>query len=524
MLRNGFEDPLSTGLSRHRILAVSMSLPSQIPTELVPTTVELLRQCPRLRILVLGKTGAGKSKLINHVFGVDVTAHDPESRTPGDHDIDKELKSDKNHGFVLHDSKGFESGEEENLNTVLAFIKRRSEMLALHDRLHAIWLCIEIPFAGQRMFETGDEELLREVLGKIPIFVVFTKLDLLYGRIEGDLLEEDEKAEYMLPEEFNAIVSRSAKEKIDQLRNDLSQKLGAAPSTGYTSSRPGVTNLPPPARASVAASDASLRNAEEYVAMVSTKDGYTATIEALVSKVLEHLPKKVWFTWAMAQRASASANIEASIEVGRRGYWPGPSSNFIGVSMLKYLDVLCKDILCTWNMYDPHNHLRSPEFSALVFVIIRDLYDSATEESSSFNKNFLQAVAECYLNPAVRFLGEWFNEKLGNSDKSLRCLMGLIVDLTLIMDTVFWLTQQDPAEPLTRKSLNTALMLYNDRKDHIQRITFTSASGRGSMHRGSGSVYSQTPRSRRSGSLSQSIDSSQRGTRAGRSRPRTRCG
>ncbi|KAI6096170.1 hypothetical protein EDD16DRAFT_1674670 [Pisolithus croceorrhizus] len=46
------------------------SLRTATPGGLKPTTEDLIEQCPRFRILVIGKTGAGKSSLINRIFGI----------------------------------------------------------------------------------------------------------------------------------------------------------------------------------------------------------------------------------------------------------------------------------------------------------------------------------------------------------------------------------------------------------------------------------------------------------------------
>jgi hypothetical protein len=47
--------------------------------------------------------------------------------------------------------------------------------------------------------------------------------------------------------------------------------------------------------------------------------------------------------------------------------------------------------------------------------------------------------------------------------------MGFIVDLTLTMDTLFWLTKQDPGTPITIRSINAALKIYKKRKGDVHR-------------------------------------------------------
>ena len=46
----------------------------------------------------------------------------------------------------------------------------------------------------------------------------------------------------------------------------------------------------------------------------------------------------------------------------------------------------------------------------------------------------------------------------------MRCLIGFIVDLTLVMDTLFWLTRHHGAEMITVTVINRALKMYNARK------------------------------------------------------------
>jgi hypothetical protein len=57
----------------------------------------------------------------------------------GEHDIEDELTFTQHHGYVFHDSRGFEAGNEEELRIVQEFVRRRSQERRLHNRLHAIW-------------------------------------------------------------------------------------------------------------------------------------------------------------------------------------------------------------------------------------------------------------------------------------------------------------------------------------------------------------------------------------------------
>jgi len=44
-----------------------------------------------------------------------------------------------NERFVVHDSLGFEAGDEGNMEIVKDFVARRKAMPRLKDQLHAIW-------------------------------------------------------------------------------------------------------------------------------------------------------------------------------------------------------------------------------------------------------------------------------------------------------------------------------------------------------------------------------------------------
>lgn len=62
----------------------------------------------------------------------------------GQHDISDELVFTKHPGYVFHDSRGFENGDEDQLKIIQKFVRDRSQRTALHKRLHAIWSVLPI--------------------------------------------------------------------------------------------------------------------------------------------------------------------------------------------------------------------------------------------------------------------------------------------------------------------------------------------------------------------------------------------
>lgn len=82
-----------------------------------------------------------------------------------------------NERFMVHDSLGFEAGDERNIDIVKQFILRRKAMPQPQDQVHAVWyegplrcvalltkrfrLCLEIPYFGGRLLEAGVEQFLK---------------------------------------------------------------------------------------------------------------------------------------------------------------------------------------------------------------------------------------------------------------------------------------------------------------------------------------------------------------------------
>ncbi|KAI6023591.1 hypothetical protein BKA83DRAFT_4261648 [Pisolithus microcarpus] len=404
---------------------------------LQPTTDKILQICPRFRILVIGKTGVGKSTLINRAFGVTaaVSAH----YRPGEANIETELTSPENTLFVLHDSKGFEPGEDTNYEAAKRFIlSRRSG--ALKDRLHAVWFCLESPRAGARLLESAAEDFLKSkqaTLGTIPLIIVFTKYDEFVNEVDMNMPDQSletagRKAESTLKKHYNRFIHPLAR-----------------------------VSLP-------------------HVA-VSTEEGYEKTLPELVqltysmvSQWVAHEPSVVS---NMAQRVNPALKIQGTIDIGKKKYWTAlrSSPNFAGHTVWDCLYVIHTDIVTVWNFPTPH--LLSKEFKELMVKMVEDLHVPNAPDPASmltFSGGSLVAAVSAVLaalaNPAAPIVipivaglavGSWAYCVYCQSQVVQQRFIAFIVDLTHVMETLFIITE-GRHERVGRRAIKLAYNAYND--------------------------------------------------------------
>lgn len=95
-------------------------------------------------------------------------------------DIDQEFKSKNDDRFILHDSRGYEPGNDKVCQILDAFIKERGpdSKRPAAEKIDVIWcvdnkqtamelinilkrLLITVPYAGSRLIERGDEAVMR---------------------------------------------------------------------------------------------------------------------------------------------------------------------------------------------------------------------------------------------------------------------------------------------------------------------------------------------------------------------------
>lgn len=105
------------------------------PEGLWQATEDLIKRCPRFRILVIGKLGVGRFTLIKRVFGVETTniTDSPLPRAG----VENELTSPQNDRLALHIFNAHEGYDK-----VEAFIEQKECMSDVKNQLHAVWYVI----------------------------------------------------------------------------------------------------------------------------------------------------------------------------------------------------------------------------------------------------------------------------------------------------------------------------------------------------------------------------------------------
>ncbi|KAB1658522.1 YcjF family protein [Pseudoclavibacter sp. CFCC 11306] len=125
-------------------------------------------QLPRYNLAVIGATGAGKSTLINAVFGEDLAATGVGA--PVTQQVS--LYTNDEGTLGLYDFKGVESFDQLR-DVVRSFKKTYAERAKAGEPIHGIWFCIK---AADRRFDQTQRRLVEDLAAlDVPVFLVITQ-------------------------------------------------------------------------------------------------------------------------------------------------------------------------------------------------------------------------------------------------------------------------------------------------------------------------------------------------------------
>lgn len=197
----------------------------------------LVPECPRLRILVMGQQGVGKSTICSKVLGISAEqVCDQTLLIPGELELIfqagvshrgtgtaasavwDEITGLQNTHLILHDSGGFRPNRDGEMKEIQSFIQYRRDQKLLKDQLHCIWsgyshslihrnfLTIDrycVSSTGPRNLQDDGVEgdFFKLDTGQIPVFVIFTKFDLLIKDHRDQLEEENPSLSQKTPQQ-----------------------------------------------------------------------------------------------------------------------------------------------------------------------------------------------------------------------------------------------------------------------------------------------------------------------------------
>lgn len=158
---------------------------------------ERLKNLNKLNIIVVGKSGVGKSTLINSLFRGNFAA-----TGLGRPVTDKIRKIEKkDYPMAVYDTPGFElsKGQQTKVkDEIIALIQKGFMSKDINDAIHCIWYCINV--GGNRTFDETELTWLRELTEsnkrtQVPIIVVLTqscpkkKAQEMKALVEGENLD-----------------------------------------------------------------------------------------------------------------------------------------------------------------------------------------------------------------------------------------------------------------------------------------------------------------------------------------------
>lgn len=148
----------------------------KIAQEAINAIADKIKNLKTLNIIVAGKTGVGKSTLINSVFR-EKLAETGMGKPVTDH---MRKISKKGVPLSIYDTRGFELGKEVQAEVKKEVVDTISKGLATQDinkAIHCIWYCIN---TASNRIEPEEIEWLKELskdnqITQVPIIVVLTQ-------------------------------------------------------------------------------------------------------------------------------------------------------------------------------------------------------------------------------------------------------------------------------------------------------------------------------------------------------------
>lgn len=139
--------------------------------EIARATEEEVKNMEPINIMLVGKTGVGKSTLINSIFRENL------AETGVGRPVTEHLEKITKEGIplTLYDTRGLElssSIQRDIKKEILTELKNINTYALERERVHVVWYCIH---AGSNRLEDLEEEWIRDLSERVPVVLVLTQ-------------------------------------------------------------------------------------------------------------------------------------------------------------------------------------------------------------------------------------------------------------------------------------------------------------------------------------------------------------
>src|SRR3990167_1334879 len=143
----------------------------EIIEQLTVAYTTLSNQLKKPNILLVGKTGAGKSSLVNAIFGSQFAKTG--TGEPVTEHLEKFAPEDKS--VVVYDTKGLEHGNHQQfLAETKQFMSQLRSSKDLTEHLHVIWYVIDM---SHSRFQSFEKDICKELFQDISLIFILNKVD-----------------------------------------------------------------------------------------------------------------------------------------------------------------------------------------------------------------------------------------------------------------------------------------------------------------------------------------------------------
>lgn len=159
------------------------------------------QQIGRINVIVAGKTGVGKSTLVNSIFQGNL------AETGQGKPVTKSTREITKEGIPvsIFDTRGLETKEyKQTISELKSFISDKRNETDLEKQIHVAWVCIS---EDSRRVEDAEIDLVEMLSEYIPVIVIITK-----SRLDNGFKEEVKR---LLPKSRNVIRVRAITEELD---------------------------------------------------------------------------------------------------------------------------------------------------------------------------------------------------------------------------------------------------------------------------------------------------------------------